>query len=433
MGDRRSTAPPIKSRVNMRLTKLIDFMPSGALYLLVSTALAPVAALTLGLPLAHAADVVAVVGLSDQRVRLDEEKHQLTVEVTVHNALEVALTAVDVGWLLAADPKAVDAISDPGALYLDADDPKHVKPPPGVTVLRRNVEVAVPPRGRAQAALTVPLAGSAPEVYRTHVLGYALADASLPVLLRLLNGSAAADERAAVEFFALAGPASARLRARQALSAHDPLATELWLRALEPKLTAAVPQRPSASELHERLFVVRAVGVVGGPRAEELLTSLRDREDLASFDELLRVVLIDRLRGTRLETPLAFAVPPSARSFRDVVEVALGDAKGLAAEGRAGNAEGRSPSTDGREARADGRSPSTDGREPSADGRLPRAEVRDAIAEDRQPVADGRLSSLVEGDVVSESLLQKWWLHATGLAVVVGASILMTLFLRRKL
>jgi hypothetical protein len=84
------------------------------------------------------------------------------------------------------------------------------------------------------------------------------------------------------------------------------------------------------------------------------------------------VVLIDRLRGTRLETPLAFAVPASARSFRDVVDAALEDARGL---NDLASVETRLPTTDDRLPRADDRSPMADYRLPTTDGRLPMADA----------------------------------------------------------
>ena len=368
-------------------------------------------------PLAEvrAAPVPAAVTLVGQRVALDETKGELTVEVTVQNHLDAALTSVEVGWLLAASADALAAVTDPGALYLAADDPKLVKPPPGVVVLRRTVDVAVKARASAPASFKIPLAGPIPEVYRTHILGYALADARLPLLLRLLGGSAAADERAAVGFFALAGTARERLAARARLD------VQRWLDELEPRLAAAVPERPAATELHERLFDVRAVGVLGGERAEQLLTSLRDRGDIAAFDELLRVVLIDRLRGTRLETPLAFAVPPTARSFRDVVDAALEDARRLA---ELATAESREPMADDRVAKADIALPKVENREPIAEIRLPSADSGLPLAENRVPIPGDALPPAVRPFDLREQLL--------GLAVVVAAAVITLWLLRRN-
>lgn len=276
---------------------------------------------------AAAADVPAAVTLSGQRVRLTPETHELAVDVTVHNDLGVALNAVDVGWLLAGEAKELENVRDPGPLYLDSDDPKYVLPSPGVMVVRRVVAVTVPPHGSAVASLIVDGGAGTPAVYRTHVLGYTLADASLGLLLRLLHGSAAADEKAAVDFFGLAGDAQARLTARRRLNA-----VSEWVDELTPRVIAPVPQHPTVSEAHERIYAVRALGVVGGPRAEVVLAQLRDRSDSALLDDLVRVALIDRLRGTRLETPLAFAVPPAARAMRDIVDTALADARDLAGQ-----------------------------------------------------------------------------------------------------
>lgn len=368
---------------------------------------------------AHADMVPAAVTLTGQRVALDAVTGHLTVSVNVTNELDVALTAVEVGWLLAPDAATLARIDDPGVLFLAEDDPKRTKAPAGVTALRRIVDVAVPPRGSAPAVFTVPLTSATPDVYRTYILNYALAGGNLPLMLRLLHGSAAADERAAVTFFGIASPAGERLAARARLDA------ERWTAELEARTSAPVSQRPSASELHERVFLVRAMGVVGGPRAAEVLASLRDRADLASFDELLRVVLIDRLRGTRLETPLAFAVPTSARSFRDVVDAALQDARNLPelarkeGEIRALNEEARraaGPIADGRLPRADGREPIADSRSPMTDGRAP-------IADSRQG-GDGEDVGVVRPFDLSEQL--------GGLAVVVGAAVVTLWLLRRN-
>ncbi len=343
MGERRSTAAPIKSRVKNRS------LMAQCLWLLVVLTAAQ---------RAEAEPVAAAVTLVGQRVALDAAEGDLTVEVTIQNHLDVPLTAVDVGWLLAPSAEALGAVTDPGALYLAKDDPKHAMPPAGVVVLRKVVGVAVKAHASAPASFVVPLVGSIPQVYRTHILGYALADANVPLLLRLLSGSAAADERAAVDFFSLTGSAQERAAARARLDAPR------WLAELAPRLGAPVPQRPSATELHERLFAVRAAGVLGGERAEQLLTGLRDRGDIMGFDELLRVVLIDRLRGTRLETPLAFAVPASARSFRDVVDAALDDARRLA---ELASAEERPSGFDGSASIAKSREPSADDRSPGDD------------------------------------------------------------------
>ncbi len=403
MGERRSTAPAIKSRVKIR--------PSMA------HSLWALCLLAVGADL-RAAPVPAAVTIVGQRVALDEAKGELTVEVTVQNHLEVGLVSVEVGWLLAANAEALIAVADPGALYLPADDPKHAKAAADVVVLRRVVDVAVKAQASAPASFKVPLVGPMPQIYRTHVLGYALADASLPLLLRLLNGSAAADERAAVDFFALAGTPDERQAARARLDAAR------WLNELEPRLIAAVPQRPSATDLHERLFVLRAVGVVGGERAEQALTSLRDRGDIAAFDELLRVVLIDRLRGTRLETPLAFAVPPKAKSFREVVEVALEDARRPTSDGRSPIADDRLPTSDGRSPIADDRLPTSDGRSPIADVRLPTSDGRSPIADVRSPTPDAFPPPSARPFDLREQLL--------GLAVVVAAAVITLWLLRRN-
>lgn len=395
--------------------------------------------------------VPAAVTLTGQRVALDARTAQLTVSVVVKNELDVMLTAVEVGWLLAPDAATLARVDDPGVLFLAEDDPKHVKAPAGITALRRIVDAAVPPHGSAPVTFTVPLAAATPDVYRTYILNYALADASLPLLLRLLHGSAAADERAAVTFFALASPARERLAARARLNA------ERWSAELEARTSAPVPQRPSASELHERVFLVRAIGVVGGPRAEQVLTTLRDRPDLASFDELLRVVLIDRLRGTRLETPLAFAVPASSRGFRDVVDVALQDARNLlelarnegevralneearrgdGSEGRLQTSDGRLPMSDSRLPMSDGRPPMADSRLPTSDGRLPMSDSRLPTTDSRAPTSDGQ-SPTASGDAASGDVgpsVRPFDLSEQlgGLAVVVGAAVVTLWFLRRN-
>lgn len=278
-----------------------------------------VAALLVGLSAstARAADDVSVT-VRNQRVQVEAEGRTLTVEATVENGLEVPLTSVDVGWLLADAPARLEAIADPASLYLDKDDPKHAEPPPGVVVVRDAVEVLVPAKGRAVARLTTQVAADAPAVYRTHVLGYVLADASAELALRLIRGTSASDERAAVDFAGIAGADKAR--ARRALRSAG------WLPALTRVVsTPATPPTPAI--LHDRIFAIRALGIVGGSEALDVLVPLRDCADMAAFDELLRFMLIDRLRGNRLETPLAFAIPTTARKMSDLFDAAINDAK----------------------------------------------------------------------------------------------------------
>lgn len=261
------------------------------------------------------------VGVTGQKVQLDVDGQTLIVEATVENALDVGLESVDVGWLLAASEAQLEAVKEPGLLYLAAEDPKRIEPPTGVTVVRRSVRVAVPPHGRGVASASVPLRDGTPAVYRTHVLGYALADLSFELGMRLLRGTAAADEVAAVDFAAVAGGNGEKRRAREALRRAG------WLPGITRLLSTPIVGPPTPAVLHDRIFGIRALGVLGGKDALDVLAPLRDCADMAAFDELLRVMLIDRLRGNRLETPLAFAVPVTARKMSDVFDAAIADAR----------------------------------------------------------------------------------------------------------
>lgn len=275
----------------------------------------------LAVPLSAAAED-AKVTLHGHRGALDASlaEPRFSFEVTVRNGLAVPVSAVEIGVLFAQAPEALEAVRDPGRSYRDA-----TARPKDVGVVRQRVPVSLPAGGEVAARFSTPLEQDAPEpqVFLTHVLGYTLADATPALLFDLLRTEAAADEVAAVGFLAVAGEPADKREVRRRL-AED----RVWTEALVSRVTAPIPARPSQEQAMARLYAVRALGVLGGSAARRALEALQGDATLGAFDEPLQVLRVARVVGSRLETPLAFAVPATARQMRDVVAAALEDLGG---------------------------------------------------------------------------------------------------------
>ena len=263
------------------------------------------------------------VSLSHQRAQLDltTSAPALRFSATAHNELPVRVESVRVGILFAASGSAL-AAADASALYRRGA----AKPGAAVGVVDRAAPVVVPPGSAVAFELAIPLDGPAPEpqAFRTHVLGYTLSEASATLLLGLLDTQAAADEVAAVSFLALDGDAPARLAVRRRWGK-----TAELVRGFAAELERPIPERPSERDTFRRLFAARALGVLGGRVSARALRKLAADSGLERFDEPLQVLRIARLMGSRLETPLAFAIPPGAQRMADVVGLAIEDAVGL--------------------------------------------------------------------------------------------------------
>ncbi len=261
------------------------------------------------------------VTLYGQRAELVGEGNNATllVSMTAKNHLAVPIDSVRVGVLWAQAPEQIEG-ADPAKLYRDG-------PQGGVGVIDEQVALSLKPGEEAPFALraAVPPHSPQPRTFRTHVLGYNLAALSAPLLFDLLTTEAPADELAAVDALALWGDAAARARARARWGGDAAL-----VQAFVDEATSGVQERPSEAQTFRRVYAVRALGVLGGDVARRALEQLLRDAEMSRFDEPLQVLRIARLRGTRLETPLAYVVPPHAARFFDLVTVALDDIDALA-------------------------------------------------------------------------------------------------------
>jgi hypothetical protein len=262
----------------------------------------------------------ARVTLEGQRGALDMsgERPKLVFSVLAHNGLSIPVDAVEIGVLFAASEEALVAV-DPSALYRTGIGSARVG------VVRQRVAVLLAPVGRAAIEVAVePQPGQPdPQVFRTHVLGYHLGQVTAAVVLDLLGTQAGADEVAAVETLAIAGAAAEKSAVRARWGGDAALVAGFVSTVNEP-----LPAKPALVDVLRRVYAVRALGVLGGDAAGRTLKELMRAPALASLDEPLLVLLTARLVGSRLETPTAFAVPPTARRMTDVVTAALDDVAG---------------------------------------------------------------------------------------------------------
>src|SRR5207249_2709612 len=106
--------------------------------------------------------------------------------LVARSTLPVPVEMVEVGVLFAKD-EAPLLKADAGGLY--QSEPAKDRQ---VGVVRRRVEVSVPAHGEAPLSLELPLAEGDPDplAFRTHVLGYRLAEVSVPLLVELLGSDA---------------------------------------------------------------------------------------------------------------------------------------------------------------------------------------------------------------------------------------------------
>jgi hypothetical protein len=289
-------------------------------------------AITLGTAPASPAPVASnepagAVALSDQHAIVDSSGPSEVLRLTarVKSKLPVPVRAVRVGVLFAADAQAL-ATADPSALY------KRGRAEEGepIGVIQANAGVTVAPRGEGKLELSATLKQGGPvaQAFVTHVLGYELGGLSAGLLFDLLSTQAACDEVAAVDALGLGAARPEPLAARQRWAAERAQLVPALARELERR----IPERPVESETFRRVYAARALGVLGGPAAEHALRKLLRDPDLARFDEPLQILRIARVIGSRLETPLAYAVPAQAQHMRDVLAAALEDCTSLAAD-----------------------------------------------------------------------------------------------------
>ena len=285
-------------------------------------------------PTIDVAPATSSVWLDGHRGVLDAsaEPPQLRLLALGHNHLDVAIEAIEIGVLFAAEAKTLGT-ADLARLYqpeeaLKRDSARGVD---GSTMgearigaSRQWVDVRIEPGAEAVIALSLTPQSNDPEpaTWVTHVLGYRLAEVNTDVLFGLLHTDVFSDEVAAVHTLGLTD-ASRKSQVRSRFGQQTDLITGLITAA-----TAKPKADPDFQDALDRVFAIRALGVLGGNEARTALESLLASSVLDPLDEPLLVVSIARLRNTPLEAPLAFAVPVQARRMRDVVTAALDDAAG---------------------------------------------------------------------------------------------------------
>jgi hypothetical protein len=275
------------------------------------------------------ADPMAEAGLTNARVLLSGHRGGLDLEadppvlklsVLARNTLAVPVDRVTVGLLFAAEQSALAAY-DPAVLYRSPP-----APPTDVGAFRRSVETLIEPGADVPLTVEMQLGEGypSPQVFQTHILSYRLAAVKPDLLFELVNTDVPADELAVVETLALAGDASAKRAARERWGSDASLVAGLVLRLRQPVEGTADLETTMAW-----ICAVRALGVVGGPLAAATLQPLLDDSRLPAFDDELQVVRAARAQHSRLEVPLAYAMPPEARRMQDVIAAALSDASSL--------------------------------------------------------------------------------------------------------
>jgi hypothetical protein len=259
------------------------------------------------------------VWLEGQRgtLSVDDGAPVLTLQVLAHSRLPVAVEAVQVGLLFAKSEETL-ALVDAAAAY---------QPTPGVKATRDNAVGAVQawrdctlaPNGEAVLSVEATIGPTDPEpvVYVTHVLGFRLADLQVPLLVELLRSEVPADEVAVVESLALTGSDAAKAAARARWGSRADLR-----QGLAELTSAPLPAQPTIADALVRVMAVRALGVLGGSEASAALARLQTAPVSPALDERIVELGIARARGSRLETPLAFAVPAEAQGMADVVAAA---------------------------------------------------------------------------------------------------------------
>jgi hypothetical protein len=277
----------------------------------------------------------AGVVLAGSRAELDARTQPLVVKLSLQakNRLAVDVDEVEVGVLYAETQEDLSRI-DPSSLYRTNGDANG-----RVGVAKKRVAVSLASQGQTTLLVLLPLGPkeAVPGAFALHVLGYRLAEISAKVLVGLLHTGAAADEVAAMATLAMSGALSDRLAIRARWSGRAEVIEELAAKVLAP-----VAPSPEQAEINERVYAIRAIGILGGARAKDTLTSLAGRADLKNLDNGVQNLAVAQVVGSRLLTPVAFAVPADATTAAAVVDAALADlnspapALAIAARGTAG-------------------------------------------------------------------------------------------------
>ena len=253
----------------------------------------------------------------EQRANLDPNGQQIHANMTLQSRLPLGVRGVRLGFLLAESDAALQGV--------DTDTVYDAPAAPGVPLkaVAYDAPLNLAPQAVITSNLTVPMDAPvtfSPKVFLTHVLAYHLSDVDVTTLLELVNSSASVDQVAACEAFALLGDPNAKAAARQRWSKKDTLRRELT-----EVLQRPAPAAPEQADTFGRIYAARALGVLGGAEAYEILNNLAQDPNLSQFDAPLQVLQRARQGATPQRVPLAFAIPADATSFAAVVQAALAD------------------------------------------------------------------------------------------------------------
>jgi len=265
----------------------------------------------------------AGVSLLSERAEVDTNAvpAELVLHLRAENHLPVAVSELDIGVLYAATQQEL-AKARPEALYGRPDEVAYASGTVGVVRRRIKTQVQSNSDARLEIRAALPPGTPLPQAIGVHILGYSTVSLDAALLFAALRTHAAADEVAAVGALALTSGPTEKLAARARLASQADLVADIAARALDP-----VWGEPSQSDALERVYAVRALGVLSGERARQALRALRDRAELTRFDTAVQGLAVARLVGSPLTTPVAFAVPAEADGMAAVVEAALADAK----------------------------------------------------------------------------------------------------------
>lgn len=248
-------------------------------------------------------------------------KPVLQFDLMVKNRLSVPIYDIELGVLYAESQEQL-AGADPAKLFLQKGNAQV-----GATTYRSHVKIG--PQAQKPLHLRIPLKEiqQEPKHFVAHVLAYKLESMTADLALELIHSDQPCDERAVVETLALTGNPKEKDAARERFGDGDRKDNAL-VQSFVDIAKAPVPKQAKYRHVLDRVLAIRALGVLKGPMAKNALIHLSVSKLLEPLDAPLQVISIARRQGSMLETPLAFAVPHSARHMKDVVLAALDDLEG---------------------------------------------------------------------------------------------------------
>ncbi|MBN1962198.1 MAG: hypothetical protein JW841_14775 [Deltaproteobacteria bacterium] len=289
---------------------------------------------------------LAAIYLTDQfcAPKFSQKENYLTCSLRVHNNLTVAISRVHIGMLVTEKSKTLEQIN-PAILYNHlANNDEQNKMIKNLSidsneisfaVIKQTLQVTIEAESDVLIEFIVKQMQNElkPAAYVMHVLSFEFANISVPLLLKLLESQAVADEIAAIQAFGLQGTAKVRLKARH----HWAEISDQLLPEFIAQLRNEISARPSESETFRWIFAIRALGVLGGSSAEQVLRDLLRIKELDRFDEPLQVLRIAKVRGNLYNAPLAFMLNSNTKRMIDIVAVGLSDCLSLENEGADNN------------------------------------------------------------------------------------------------